>query len=628
MTAVLAFLFFLIPKICFADENNGIYINDGIYISEVMWAGSSASATYDKWIELYNNSEDIVDLSGWEIIDDTNNPKNLIAKIPDGKMIAPKEYFLIAHYSKDSGKSVLKVDPDVVDSRVNWSKNDLQILLKDPSRDPLQQTIDTAGNGDGFSKRYGNFYANNKELFSSLQRINYSKSQTIDDWAACLRSSDFDKVSDPVLQKYFVIMDPKNIDLACATPKTSSKMVYNLSLITERVKIGENENLVFSYNFSDQANEFNSLTVTISDSLKQNFIEKNSSVGQKEFVFSQSACYPNVKISFYDQNGLWFERSFSVVCYQLSSQIKFYEVLPHPKNVDWNKDGVNSTDDEWIELVNFGPAEVSLDGWKISDASGKEYQIGKNNIGSEDFYAIYKSQSGIALNDSGETLFLYDPLGRLMDTIKIPSSSSKYDQSYAKWGDKWYWTATPTPSKVNEILDPSSQSAESYDELTDAQGKKVELQGEVRDSERTGFTVIVDSKPVFVEISDQNMNVPIGTRLTVLGRARSGNPPYIVSSYSDIKIGPQSQSDNASHATKSSDILSASIVKGTTIIKTIKTKKTKRLKFEANKMSPIVLGASTKRLTDSFNFSYILLCFSGILSFFGIILIYDFCCRK
>lgn len=53
---IFLFLFCLIPKLSFAS----------VFINEVAWMGSSSNANAE-WIELYNNSEEDMDLSGWNI---------------------------------------------------------------------------------------------------------------------------------------------------------------------------------------------------------------------------------------------------------------------------------------------------------------------------------------------------------------------------------------------------------------------------------------------------------------------------------------------------------------------------------------------------------------------------------
>lgn len=72
-----------------------------VIISEVMWMGSfdnqGVSYSSDEFIELYNTTNDIINLSGWKFACTTDGSSNNAAiTIPAGIVIAPKGYLVIA----------------------------------------------------------------------------------------------------------------------------------------------------------------------------------------------------------------------------------------------------------------------------------------------------------------------------------------------------------------------------------------------------------------------------------------------------------------------------------------------------------------------------------------------------
>jgi len=94
------------------------------YISEIAWAGSSASLA-DEWLELCGGSG--TDLSGWSIEGASASPVTLA----EGSVIPDSGAYLIANYSADDAKSTLAYAPDLVTTSVSLSNSDLFIILRD-----------------------------------------------------------------------------------------------------------------------------------------------------------------------------------------------------------------------------------------------------------------------------------------------------------------------------------------------------------------------------------------------------------------------------------------------------------------------------------------------------------------
>lgn len=87
--------------------------------------------------------------------------------------------------------------------------------------------------------------------------------------------------------------------------------------------------------------------------------------------------------------------------------VTFYEILPNPVGKD--------TQNEWIKLSNSSDQPINLFGWKIKDASEKTFVFQQKEINPKDFLVVSSGQTKIALNNNGDSLFLYDQNNNLVD---------------------------------------------------------------------------------------------------------------------------------------------------------------------------------------------------------------------
>lgn len=73
-------------------------------------------------------------------------------------------------------------------------------------------------------------------------------------------------------------------------------------------------------------------------------------------------------------------------------------------------------DGEYILLFNDSKVGVSLAGWKVQDASGKVFKLsGSVESGAE--MKLTATQTKINLNNTGETISLFDASGKLVDSL-------------------------------------------------------------------------------------------------------------------------------------------------------------------------------------------------------------------
>jgi len=130
-----------------------------VVINEIAWAGSADSST-DEWIELYNNSNQAVDLSNWHIVDDNGDQDY---KILSGT-VAAKSYFLI----EDHESTVANISSDaIIDLSLANGGDSLQL------QDSANQVIDTV-NGSG-----GAWYAGSATTHGTMERIDPASSADV-----------------------------------------------------------------------------------------------------------------------------------------------------------------------------------------------------------------------------------------------------------------------------------------------------------------------------------------------------------------------------------------------------------------------------------------------------------------
>ena len=134
-------------------------------------------------------------------------------------------------------------------------------------------------------------------------------------------------------------------------------------------------------------------------------------------------------------------------------QVVISELLPNPV-------GDDST--EWIELANVGDGAAALTGWVIDDDPGgsKPSTIADTGvIPAGGFLLLPKSRTGLALNNDGDSVRLFNPAGAMVDAVAFASAAE--GKSYAHTRAGWVWTDQPSPGFANEpeIIDKQAKNS-------------------------------------------------------------------------------------------------------------------------------------------------------------------------
>lgn len=99
-----------------------------------------------------------------------------------------------------------------------------------------------------------------------------------------------------------------------------------------------------------------------------------------------------------------------------AGSVVFESVLPNPEGTD--------SGNEQVSLVNKTDEDINLMGWTMSDASGTERAMPNVVLPVHESVILMSSEFKLSLNNSDESLSLFDPVGNLIDEIKWKSSAS------------------------------------------------------------------------------------------------------------------------------------------------------------------------------------------------------------
>ena len=117
---------------------------------------------------------------------------------------------------------------------------------------------------------------------------------------------------------------------------------------------------------------------------------------------------------------------------------------------------------EWIELSNQSDVAVDLTGWSLSDDGGNRLAYvfpvgvsipaaGELVVWADDRLADPGLHAGFDLNESGETVFLFDRLGRRVDALSYGAQAADFSIGRMDLG---IWQLTlPTPGEPNQAAE-------------------------------------------------------------------------------------------------------------------------------------------------------------------------------
>jgi len=471
--------FFCFLEICQSAGAGDVVIN------EVAWMGTAVSAN-DEWIELRNMTDSEISLAGWILAAADGTPTiNLSGSIP------ANSYFLLERTDDNSmpdvtadqiytgalanGGEVLQLydgDGNLIDS-VNasggWPAGDNANKL----------TMERTGNGDWQNSgnvegtpRSPNAPASANETLNmpneESERVS-NESGIKNEKEAEFSMGNSASLGDVVINEF--VSDPTDNDVewielynttnqaidligwtieegSGAQTELKSVITNNTFLVIEKPKGNLNNKgdiiilrdsigtLIDQVVYGNWNSNINSKAPVACDpySVGRKFDGYNSFNNANDFAVTITPTKGASNVI--TENTEEYEDAKIMNNYDYSNDIIISEIFPNPIG--------NDRESEFIELYNKGDRDINLIGWSLGDNSKKRYELstGALTAGSfgtdafqddsviikaKEYLAIYRNESKIALNNSGDSVKLYQPL---MDE---PSQVVEYEKAIEDW---------------------------------------------------------------------------------------------------------------------------------------------------------------------------------------------------
>jgi PKD repeat protein len=122
--------------------------------------------------------------------------------------------------------------------------------------------------------------------------------------------------------------------------------------------------------------------------------------------------------------------------------VRLNEIFPNPS--------AKGDAGEFIELYNFGTESVDISGWILHDATktGKHVFPAGTVVAGGEYFAVTDQSFKLSLNNSNETVSLFDNKEALIDSIIYTTSKDDISLNYTPSG----WRGgTPTPNAANKL---------------------------------------------------------------------------------------------------------------------------------------------------------------------------------
>jgi len=128
------------------------------------------------------------------------------------------------------------------------------------------------------------------------------------------------------------------------------------------------------------------------------------------------------------------------------------EYLPRP-GFDWNQDGKINVFDEFIEIMNIGPVDINMSGWRLDVVSNQDspFVLPSVTLKPGQRMVFYGLQTNILLSDAGNTVRLLNSNGQVWDAHTY-SIAKQPDKSWCRLPDgtfSWFEDCVPTPGTTN-----------------------------------------------------------------------------------------------------------------------------------------------------------------------------------
>lgn len=474
-----------------------------IIINEIAWMGIKENA-YAEWIELYNNTDREIDISGYKIINDNDLNIVLVGKIPAGG------YFLLL---KNTSGAVPGVEANQIYSGKSLrDEQGEKLVLKDKENNPLEEINCSSG-----------WFAGDKTTKQTMERKNSSASGndagnwqnsqnpggtpkaqnsagTIGGEEQQEEESGSEITSAPASGGAPANQPPK----AEAGPDIIALINQEITFDASKSSDPENAPITYLWNFGDGTTSAQAKTT-------HSYKYPGKYIAALTISDGQNSSTDTLTITIY------------------SNSVSISEFMPNPEGKD--------EENEWIELFNNSSQAVDISNWKIDTGEDKKsFSLPANSlIAGYQYLVLSRPATKISLNNtSGKARLIY-PTGQVAQEIKYDKAPQGQSVSLIS-GNQYSWSASPTPGTANIINSTANKSASQLNSvITEAQENNSPLSS-IIPSAISLFTkqplpnvnTIINDSATSSAVGD-NMLINQGNNVGSDGKNKNNNPNQIQS---------------------------------------------------------------------------------------------------
>lgn len=379
--------FFIWSNFCFGATND-------LVINEITWMGTNLSSA-DEWLELYNNTSQEIDLTGWTLKASDGTPEITLEGI-----IAAQGYFLLERTDDNSVPAII-ADQIYTGALSNSGEN---LELRDGENNLIDQVDCSEGwlAGDNNSKQ--TMEKADSGWQTSLDRDGTPKAQN-SKGQEIQPEEPSEPTEEPEVEGWIpptVVNQPPRAE---AGPDITALVSQEISFEASQSSDPDNDVLTYFWNFGDGATETEEKTKHI-------------------------YLYPGQYIVTLMVSDGEFSDLDIIMVNIYSPSVIISEFVPN----------------QWIEIFNQSKQMANLTGWQLNDFVFPANSL----IASEQFLVL-------ALNNEQDQVRLLYPDGSLATEVSY-FEEKEQGLSVAFDGQDYFWTKIPTPGLVNIISNLSSQN--------------------------------------------------------------------------------------------------------------------------------------------------------------------------
>ena len=426
-----------------------------ILFTEIMFAPSQSNSEF---IELFNNSNKIIDLKGFKIKYYTTSPDEIIS-LKDDYQLSPNQYAVIfeADYDFISGvytslvpDSVLifVLDDNAFGSGGMANSSDRKLFLISALNDTIVTQTYSADNSNGYSDE---LVSADDSIWANSIILNgtpgFKNSVTPVQYDLEIKKFYPDSLFSTINNEVVLYVEIKN---------RGKSVAENFELLlyadNDNNSVGDSSELVYNKIFEN---------LEAQDSMRVNIDYQNIIIGDNDFIVELHFIYDENNSNNFEQLTV-----MGVSPNELKGIIIVNEIMYSPK----------SPEPEWIELYNNGVENVKISGFKIADNNDTiDITIDELIINPSQYLVIADDSSLIStypnisdllvtnlptLNNSGDKVIILDSLNRMIDSLEYfsdwggnnGSSLERIEPFYISWEkESWVESSFPTPGIINSV---------------------------------------------------------------------------------------------------------------------------------------------------------------------------------